>query len=175
MTYNAMTSMLHGGAGGLAKKKDWRESLGVGMLLGGIGLDIFGELEEREQFAEDLEWEAAQRRLKAGQIGTLTNEQLIDIERAKYYATGEAKALQVAAGVKVGTGSALTQIKGIEGEFRRKSELIARKSGMERASMEMEATELEKRAKKMKEPDWWSIGSKLLSGGFMLGTGLGWF
>ncbi len=104
----------------------------------------------------------------------MTQETLHDTLVAEQYAKGSARAQQATAGTKVGTGSNITQISAIAKQFRRKRELIAKKAGAERYSLESAAQELEKRAKKAKKTDWWSIGSSLLSGGFKLATGLGW-
>ena len=149
--------------------------IGIGLFLGSLGLNLFGQRKERKEMAERLEWEAEQRRQKAGQLSTLTIERLHDIEKEKYYAKGTAKATQSAAGVKVGVESALTQLKALEGAHRRKQEVLGKQSGMQIYGLEQEASELEKRARKMKKTDWWSMGATALSGGFQLGSAMEWW
>lgn len=161
------------GLGGRTSKKglfdeEWKSTLGAGMIIGSTILDIFGQIEEREEMKEELEWEAGQRKLKADQLGTLAIEQLHDLKQESYYARGAARAQQASAGTKVGTGSALTQVSALEGQYRRKMKVISEKVGMERAGIYAEAQELEKRAKKAGETDWWGIGSSILQGGLGL-------
>jgi len=173
---SGLLHLMHGGAGGTAAAGlGLAGPIGIGMILGSLVLDIFGQMEEREEMKENLEWEAEQRRLRSAQLGATTAEELHDIKRESYYVAGTARAAGAAAGVKIGTGSMLTQEKGIYGAYRRKMEVIAEKTGYERAGLEREAHELEKRAKKLGKTDWWGIGASLLSGGYTLGSGMGWF
>jgi len=67
-------------------------------------------------------------------------------------------------GASGGSGSATTQISALEGIFRRKSEMLAKTAGTERAMLEAEAGELIRRSKKAKKAAYWSIGAMLLSG-----------
>jgi len=175
-TATALGSVMQPGAEafyGYKKRYNWKKGLGIGMLVGGMGLDIYGQMQEKSDFAGDLEFEAAQRRSKAGQIASITQETLHDTLVAEQYAKGAAKAEQTGAGTAVGTGSNITQVASISAAFRRKRELIAKKAGAQRYSLESEARELEERAKKTKKTDWWSIGASVLAVGLTGGLAAG--
>ncbi|NIP28663.1 MAG: hypothetical protein GWN55_01500, partial [Phycisphaerae bacterium] len=94
------------------------------MMAAGTGLDIYGKLKAGKD-AKEQAYKAAELRVQeAGMIAGMTQERLHDLEREKYYAVGAARALGAHAGVKVGTGSMLTQEKAIEGAYRRKQEIL---------------------------------------------------
>ena len=150
--------------------------LGMGMLYGtGVGLDIYGTLRTQDEIDELAEFEAEEKRMKAAALGAVTAEKLHDLAVEKTYAVGAAKAAGAASGVKVGTGTALTQEKSIAGQFNRKMEVLAKKVGFERAALEREAREVERRADYLKEKTWWDFGGRLLDSGFQFGLTQGWF
>ncbi len=107
-------------------------------------------------------------------IAGMTQERLHDLEREKYYAVGAARALGAHAGVKVGTGSMLTQEKAIEGAYRRKQEILAKETGYRRSKLWNEAEELKRMGRKAKKSSAWSAGASLLTGGYDFGKTMGW-
>lgn len=149
--------------------------LGIGLMIGSMGLDIYGTLERNKELERRADYEKEELYKRSAFLGSMAQEKLYDLAVEKNYAKGALKAAQASAGIKVGTGSAISQTSSLEGQFRRKMEIIEKKVGFEKAMMYREAGEIEKRSEQAQEAGWWELGSSLLSKGYGLGISEGWW
>ena len=149
------------------------------LMAGGKVLEFQSKIREGEARKKQY-YEAARTYMEqSGQLAATTQEKLHDLEREKYYGMGAARALQASAGAKVGTGSALTQEKQIEGALRRKKEVLAKEVGGRRYMLEDQARMYRETGKKImrstRKAAEQSVYASLLKGGYEFGKFKGWW
>lgn len=140
--------------------------VGIGMLIGSMALDVFGSMKESKEIERRADFMKEQLYQRSANLGAITSERLHDIKTEEVFAKGTLKAQQATAGIKVGTGSARTQSLSLEGQYRRKMEVIAKKVGFEKAQLFAQAEEIGKRSDFAQEANFWELGKGLLSKGY---------
>uniref|UniRef100_A0A6M3JCY3 Uncharacterized protein n=1 Tax=viral metagenome TaxID=1070528 RepID=A0A6M3JCY3_9ZZZZ len=149
--------------------------LGLGLMLGSMGLDIFGNIMGGKEEERQAKWEAEQRLLQIRYIKDVAREKTHGLARESTFAKGSAMATVAKSGVKVGTGSANTLIGMIENTYAERMKEIGMETSYQVSSLTREAEELKRRGKKAKEASYWELGASLLGKSYTMGTSEGWW